>query len=660
MKEGAKLEKQSLNNLDWKNPDLKNPDLNNPDLNNLDWNNPDWDNPLSVLSNDKQKEIDNEFTLEKVLKGKVLFEQEITKVEKFFILSKGCAKYYYEQNNKQILKGELKPGDNFGGISILLNDAVAIRSLIALEDCLFTSIKADVFLKLCKENQEFQNCFTNEFGRLMLNKSFASIISRQIKDKEFNLPFFNRPIHTIFKPNISTCSMDTSIENAALKMSRNNASAIFIKKDRQGIQGIVTDADLRKKVLGENMDLTLPVSSIMSQPLISISADCQVFEAFLTMKQQDKRHLVVHGQSGAVTGIISENDLISAQVESTYLLIKTVKSATNISDIENIHSKLEKMLLDPIKNGANTEYITRLITTFSDAIIDKIILFSIEKMGNPPCKFVFLTMGSEGRGEQTLVSDQDNALIFEDTKENEKMKKYFDALSILICDQLALAGYKYCDGNNMAKNPKWCQPLSQWKTYFQRWIDTPAPENLLNSSIFFDFRGTWGDISIADELKDYLFKSVENGAFFLRNLTENALTIKPPLSMFGKFVTKTQGERKGSLDIKKAMLPIIDFARIYCLKNAIPQSNTLARLFRLYTRHAITNKEYIDIIRAYNYMMQLRFLRQITTIIDEEKPADNYIYLDNLSALDQTLLKEIIKITEKLQQKIKGEFARTS
>jgi CBS domain-containing protein len=630
MKGGSKMEKQSLNT------------------------------PLSLLSSEKQKGINSDFSLEKIAKNYVLFEQEITKVEKFYILSKGLARFYYEQNNRQILTGELKPGDNFGGISILLNDTVSIRSLIALEDCLFTTITADSFLKLCKANQEFKDYFTNEFGKCMLNKSFAGIISRQIKDKEFSLPFFNRPIHTIFKPSILTCTIDTTIEDAAFKMSKNSASAIFIKEKKLGIKGIVTDADLRKKVLGNNMDIKLPVSNIMSSPLVSISADCQVFEAFLTMNQKDKRHLVVHGQSGDITGIINEKDLISAQVDSTYLLIKTVKSAKAISDIENIHSKLEKMLLDPIKNGANTEYITRVITTFADAIIDKIISFSLEKMGKPPCKFVFLTMGSEGRGEQTLVSDQDNAIVFEDTNDNETMKKYFDDLSILICDQLALAGFKYCDGNNMAKNPKWCQPLSQWKKYFKSWIQTPAPENLLNSSIFFDFRGTWGDIALADELKDYLFKSIEKGSFFLRNLAENTLTIKPPLNMFGKLVTKTEGERKGSLDIKKAMLPIVDFARIYALKNAIPQSNTLTRLFRLYTRHAITNKEYMDIIRAYNYMMQLRFLRQITTLIDEEKPADNYIYLSNLSALDHILLKEIIKTTEKFQQKLKGEFARSA
>jgi CBS domain-containing protein len=453
--------------------------------------------------------------------------------------------------------------------------------------------------------------------------------------------------------------METSIENAAIKMSRNNASAILIKKNGRTIQGIVTDADLRKKVIAKHMDLSQPISRIMSSPLISISADCQVFEVFLSMIENDKRHLAVYGQSGDITGIVSEKNLISAQTKSTYLLIKTVKSAKSIQELENIHSKLEKMLLDPIKNGASPEYTTRLISSFSDAIIDKIIKFSLDGMGSPPCKFVFLTMGSEGREEQTLISDQDNAIVYEDTDQPEKAKQYFDRLSQLICDQLDMAGYRFCDGNNMAKNPKWCQPLSKWKEYFNAWIRTSNPENLLYSSIFFDFRGTWGDLNLADELKDYLLNSIKNWAGFLRNLTENAVYFKPPIGRFGKLIVKTKGKHKGSLDIKLGMMPITDFTRVYALKNGITQTNTLTRLFRLYTRHALTSKEYTDIVKAYNYMMQLRFLRQITTIMDEEKSPDNYINPHNLSALDQTMLKEIFKMIEKLQQNLSVEFTGT-
>ena len=612
--------------------------------------------PFSMLSKKDQEELAPAFSYEKIKENTIFLEQEITRVEKFYILSKGHAQYYYELNNTKILTGELQPGDNFGGLSILLNDSVSIRSLKALENCVFITLKADFFLTICKANPKFQDYFTNEFGKGMLNKSFAGIISRQIKDKEFNLPFFNRPIRTIFKPNIITCPSETSIENAAIKMSRSNASAILIKKDKRTIQGIVTDADLREKAIAKHVDLSQPVSKIMSSPIVSISADCQVFEAFLFMIEKDKRHLAVYGQSGDITGIVSEKDLISAQTKSTYLLIKTVKSAQTIQEIENIHSKLEKMLLDPIKNGASPEYTTRLISTFSDAIIDKIIRFSLDKIGPAPCKFVFLTMGSEGREEQTLISDQDNAILYEDTEHPEAAKQYFDTLSQLICDQLDMAGYRFCDGNNMAKNPKWCQPLSKWKKYFNTWIRTSNPENLLHSSIFFDFRGTWGDMALADELKAYLLGAIGSWAGFLRNLTENTLYFKPPIGLFGKFVVKTQGEQKGSLDIKLAMLPLIDFTRVYALKNGISQTNTLTRLFRLYTRHALTNKEYTDIVKAYNYMMQLRFLRQITTIMDEEKSPDNYINPHNLSVLDQTLLKEILKMIEKLQQKLSIEF----
>ena len=612
--------------------------------------------PFSLLSKKEQEKLYNEFSYEKVRKNTILLEQEITGVEKLYTLSKGHAQYYYELNNTKILTGELHQGDNFGGISILLNDAVSIRSLKILEDSVFLTLKTDFFLTVCKANPKFQDYFTNEFGKCMLSKSFAGIISRAIKDKEFNLPFFNRPIRTIFKPNIITCPMETSIQNAAIKMTRNNASAILIKKNKQTIQGIVTDADLKEKALAKNMDLSQDVSSIMSSPLICISADCQVFEAFLSMVENEKRHLAVCGQSGDITGIISEKDLISAQAKSTYLLIKTVKSAKSIQEIENIHSKLEIMLLDPIKNGANPEYITRLISMFSDAIIDKIINFSLDKMGAPPCKFVFLTMGSEGREEQTLISDQDNAIVYEDTDHPEKAKHYFDKLSQLICDQLDIAGYRFCDGNNMAKNSKWCKPLSKWKGYFNSWIRTSNPENLLHSSIFFDFRGTWGDMALADELKKYLLDAIGGWSGFLRNLTENTLYFKPPIGRFGRLVVQTQGEHKGSLDIKLAMLPLIDFTRVYALKNKISQTNTLTRLFRLYTRHALTNKEYTDIVKAYNYMMQLRFLRQITTIMDEEKSPDNYINPHNLSALDQTMLKEIFKMTEKLQQKLSIEF----
>ncbi|MBU1565304.1 MAG: CBS domain-containing protein [Proteobacteria bacterium] len=612
--------------------------------------------PFSLLPGKEQKAVFSAFSYEKVFKGSVLFEQEITRIDKFYTLSSGFGHFYFEDRNRKILEGVLNPGDSFGGLCILFNDGIAIRTLELLEDSIFVTLDADYFLNLCRNYTAFQEDQTNIFGKCMLNKAFAGIISRQIKDKEFSLPFFNRPISSVFKPNISSCSKETTIQEAALKMSRNNASAILIKNEKQAIEGIVTDADFKHEVASGKHHPSEPVSAVMSSPLYSVSAESQVYEAFLNMHRHDKRHMAVYNQAGDITGTISQKDLLSAQTESAYLLIKTAMSAHSMMEIENIHAKLERMLYDPLRNGASPEYITRLISACSDAVINRVITFSLEEAGPPPCRFAFLTMGSEGREEQTLISDQDNAIVYEDTQSPEKTKAYFDALAVLICDQLDIAGYSFCKGGNMAKNPKWCQPLSQWKNYFNTWIRNSTPEHLRDCSIFFDFRGTFGDMALASELKQFLIHAVKSWSGFLRDLTENALHFKPPIGFFGRLLVETEGDQKGFLDLKSAMLPITDFARIYALKYGISQCNTLTRLFMLSNRHSLTGKEYLDIVRGYNYIMWLRFLTQITTIMDEQKKPDNYINPRALSSIDHIIVKEVFKMIENLQQKLEVEF----
>ncbi len=615
--------------------------------------------PFSLLSDIQDKDLSSYFTYENYPSNGVIMVQEITRVAKLYVLSKGAAWFYFEQDGKKSLSGQMAPGDTFGGLSILFNSGMAIRSLVTEEESVFLTVDATAFLALCNENSNFLKYFSDAFGLLMRDRAFADIIARRFQDRDLNLPFFNQPISAIFRPNIATCPQSTTAGEAAKKMSRHNASAILIKDDAKNVTGIVTDADLREKILAKNLPSSTPVGGIMSSPLISMSADSQVFEAFLTMIQKDKRHLGVTGKSGNITGILTEKDLIASQTRSTFLLIKAIKSARDLSEIENVHEKLCFMLLDPIRNGANPEYVTRLITTFSDAVIEKIMELCLKEAGDPPCSFVFLTMGSEGREEQTLISDQDNAIVFEDLEdplESDRAKSYFDNLSKLVCSRLDQAGYRFCSGDNMAQNPKWCQPISVWKGYFKQWIRAGKPEDLLYSSIFFDFKGTYGNLVLAHELKQYLLDTIQGWSGFLRNLTENTLYFKPPMGMFGKFIVEPDGPHKDSLDIKYAILPIVDFSRVYALKNRISQTNTLVRLFRLYTKHALTSKEYTDIVQAYNFLMNLRFRRQITTIMDENLKPDNFINPGNLSHLDRHMLREVFKMIEKMQQKIGIEF----
>lgn len=614
--------------------------------------------PFSFLPKEKIESLLPHFAMETHEKEKILFVQEISRIEHFYIIIKGSAELYFEHEQEKILKGILAEGDTFGGISILMNNSISVRTIKLIEETIFFKLPASVFLELCNGFEHFKEYFTNTFGKKMLDRSYAGIIAKQISGRENTMPFFNQPVSSIFRPNILSCTTGNTIRQAAEKMAESRSAYIFVKDEQGAVAGIITDADLRK-VAGGRYDSSAGTGEIMSTPLMSVSIDDQVFEAFLTMIEKDIKHLAVTNKAGEVSGVLTDRNLLAEQGKSPYFLIQEIRNAEKFEQIEHMYDRLPPIMLEPIKNGAKSDNLTRLITTFSDAILDKIIQFSVDRAGLPPCDFAFMVMGSEGRREQTLKTDQDNAIVYEDIVDPEKAKEcsaYFSDLAETICNRLDRAGFDFCEGGNMAKNPTWCKPLSTWKTYFFDWIHTADPKDLLYSSIFFDFRCARGEQYLTDELHNYLFKSLEGWAGFFRNLTENALYFKPPLGFFRNILVESKGEHKDSFDIKRAMMPIIDFARIYALKNSIRETNTLLRLFRLYTRHVLTKEEYNDMVQAYHFLMHLRFIRQITAVTDENGKADNYINPKNLSRIDQTMLKEIFKRIEKIQQKLSIEI----
>lgn len=347
------------------------------------------------------------------------------------------------------------------------------------------------------------------------------------------------------------------------------------------------------------------------------------------------------------------------------VLIRAISEANSIEKIIEKHSQLPRLLYGMINSGAKIRNVTWLITTFSDTILKKIIGFAIEELGPPPVNFSFIILGSEGRKEQTLKTDQDNAIIFEDIEKGAEkskgdVKNYFLKLGDKVCTWLDRSGYNFCPGNIMAKNPKWCQPLSVWKEYFSIWIHAAGPEDLLHSSIFFDYRFVYGEPALFDSLNKYLFDSLVGWTGFFRHMTENAVSFKPPLGIFGNFLVKSKGTYRNCLNIKSAMTPIVDFARIYALHNSIKETNTQERLYQLYLKKQLSSKEYNEIEQTFTFIMQIRFLHQLNAIINEDMKPDNYINPKNLSTIQQKTLKEVFKSIAKMQTKISFEFTGES
>ncbi len=345
--------------------------------------------------------------------------------------------------------------------------------------------------------------------------------------------------------------------------------------------------------------------------------------------------------------------------ELTYTsLIRNISETDSIRELRDKHCQLPGLIHSMMAGGTKVRNVTSLITTFSDAIFKKMAGLAMDEMGPPPARFAFIVLGSEGRKEQTLKTDQDNAIIFEDLPEGSEQDahNYFLALGEKVCTWLDQAGYDFCAGGIMAKTPKWCQPLSGWKKYFSDWIHAAEPEDLLHSSIFFDFRFVCGDTDIVDNLGKYLSDSLVGWTGFFRHLTENALHFRPPIGFFGNFVTESKGRHRNALDIKSAMTPIVDFARIYALNNNIRETNTQERLYRLCLKKVLSRDEYNDIEQAYAYVMQLRFVRQITAIVDERTEPDNYLNPGKLSRIERKMLKVIFKRIEKIQSKLSFDF----
>lgn len=588
----------------------------------------------------------------------VLFIQDRSRVDGLYVVYKGAAERYYEEEGRKTLLALVGEGDLFGGISMLVNNGVAVRTLRIVEQTTFYVVALNVFRAACQSNTAFSEFFTDTFGKRMLDRSYAAIIAQGHRPKETGLPLLSQQVSAIYTASILRCPHRETIQDAAVKMSRQRCSSIFVEDDTHTITGIVTDNDLRKKVIAAGADISQPVSHIMSSPVASVPASTSVFDAMMAMMQDGIKHLAVTGEKQQVVGVITNHDVIMAQSQSPLFLLREIQSAKTPEALFDKHCQLPSMIKGLINAGAKANNVTRLITTVSDVILDRIVRFAIQTEGTPPTDFVFMILGSEGRKEQTLKTDQDNAIIFKDvdTEAMAAVTAYFLRLAERICTWLDSAGYAFCRGDIMAKNPKWCQPLSVWKRQFSTWIRTAEAEDLLNASIFFDFRGAYGDMSLIDALRRHLFATTKGWSGFFRHLTENALCFKPPLGFFRNFVVESKGDHRDAFDIKGAMMPIIDFARIYALQQGIEETNTLERLHQLYLMEILKWEEYHEIEQAYGFLMQQRFVRQVNAIIDENTAPDNYINPKKLSRIEQTLLKEIFKRIVKYQVKLSFDF----
>ncbi|WP_320040870.1 DUF294 nucleotidyltransferase-like domain-containing protein [uncultured Desulfobacter sp.] len=527
------------------------------------------------------------------------------------------------------------------------NKSISIETQVKQGEAVFH----DVVISVTRILFEAQEAFVVVTKNVSRKKQTEKIVHNLSSELQSSLILMNQPISQFVKPIVKS-NLQTTVAEAALLMDRKKMNLIFIA-DNDKMLGVVDDSDLRKRVLAKGKDGKCPLVEVMTAPIICISNTALLYQVVLEFRKQNISHLAVKNENNKIIGVLSRKDILEIQHNSLSYILSEIEYAQDVHELKKIYDKIPILVNALLESGNKTELITHIITSVSDAMTNRIIAFALEDHGEPPCRFAFVALGSEGRKEQTIATDQDNAIIFEDVQENnvQKSKNYFLKFAETVNDHLAHVGYELCIGEIMAKNPKYTLTLSDWKKQFTGWINTPEAQNIIDTAVFFDFRCIYGDSFFTDELRKHINLLIDKKAIFVFHLAQTVIQYRSPLNIFGNIA----GGDSETFDIKKILVPVITFIKVFSLQRKIAETNTLQRLEQLLNQNVIQKSMYGELKQAYNFLMGLRFHTQTNALKEFRKP-DNTINFKNLTEIEKSTLKNVYSLISDMQTKLNLEF----
>ncbi len=616
--------------------------------------------PFNLLPETVIKEVSDLMVFKQFQPDEKIYIQDETSLDTVDIIVKGAYKaYFFDSNGAARLEELYDVNDIYGGSSVLLNKQYSIRTVYAQGETEILTLDKEEFKSLCRSFENFFQHFTIQFGNKMLNDEYAHFVKRNNKREENFMDadiIFTRKINSITPQGLVTCSAQTTIKDAANLMIEKKVNCIYVKEDDKLTAWISKDTLVRES-LAKGVSSDTAVIEIAQKDIISIQKDALVYEALFALYPLKQEYILV--KDGEINlGYLSRYRLLTENAQSPLVFIQSVKLSNTVVDLKEKWSKVPEIISTMIGRGVHAEIISRIVTTIADEILLRVIKTVESEMGEAPAKYCFMVIGSEGRQEQTLATDQDNAIIYEDkaNEQRELVRTYFLEFADKISTKLNDIGFKFCTGGFMAKNPKWCHSLSHWKTNYDMWINKAAPDTVIKLSTFFDCRYIYGEKELFEDLHTHMLKCLDHSnSKFLMNLVKNALQYEPPIGLFSGIRTFTKGGRK-VFNIKKSMATIVDMVRMYSLKYKIVEMNTGRRMRKLYEAGHFDEKKYKELMHAYYYLMGVRFKSQSMEILDDFKEATNYIEPKKLTQVEQVALKEIFKFIKDLQWGLKGSF----
>ncbi len=531
-----------------------------------------------------------------------------------------------DQNGAQI--SALGPRNSFGerGLS---RDGIAVTSARTAEDTVLLVLPKSDFLRLVETEPVAARFFDRQRGPKPKRADLAT--SR---------------VETLMARDPLTCASDATVQDAACAMAERHVSSICICDDGV-LSGIATIRDLSGKVVAGALPYDTPIAQVMTADPVSLPPSAIGSDVLHMMMERRIGHVPVT-ESGRLVGIVTQTDLTRFQATTTAELVSDIAKARDATGMARATARIPQLLTQLVAGGNRHEVVTRLITDIADAATRRLLTLAHEKLGPPPVPYLWAACGSQGRQEQTGVSDQDNCLMISDDVTPEQMPYYAD-LARFVCDGLDACGYVYCPGDMMATNSRWCQPMRVWRDYFNGWVRRPSPEAQMLASVMFDLRAIGGDAALLGSLQAQTLETASKNSIFVAHMASNALKHTPPLGLLRGFTTIRSGEHKNRLDLKhNGVVPVVDLGRIYALQGQLSPVNTRARLEEAVRKGQLSSSGGRDLLDAYDLIAETRLEHQARQIRAGKAP-DNYLAPADLSDFERSHLRDAFVVVKSLQ-----------
>jgi CBS domain-containing protein len=516
-----------------------------------------------------------------------------------------------------------------------------------LEDTLLYMGDCQLLYQLSEQHKGFSNFFTASIQE-RLKDAVATL-----QPKANNTFLNHQTVRELLRREAVCLDVGESVQAAAQYMSEQGVSALLITEHNK-LCGILTDRDLRKRCLALALDYNTPVREVMTPRPHTIKPDTPVDEALLSMARLGVHHLPVY-VPGNVIGMFTATDIILNQGGNAALLATRIAKAHNSKDLQESSKQIPILHQQLINSGATAAQLGETLSHMTDAITVRLLQFAEKELGPPPVSYVWMAGGSQGRLEQSSHSDQDNALLISPQMRPEH-DEYFAAMAKIVSDGLDACGFVYCPGDAMATNPKWRQPLAQWKGYFHEWINTPEPMALMLSSIFFDLRPVHGEFALFQQLQSDILARAGNNQFFLTFMMSNAIKHRPPIGFFRQFVLVHDGQHNDTLDLKHTgIVPVTDIARILALEGGIREVNTIKRLEQAAGKKLLSQEMAENLQDALSLIAGLRVRHQAKQIA-QGIAADNFLDPKELSTLERGHLKDAFMVIKTQQESMMRRY----